>query len=97
VPAAWDICPTRFVNRIQQRKLIRAYFKLQYPIILMSDLARGASGGESLSHIVTAALSRYLNKPVHTLFQISTSRALVAGIYSGAVSSGLICNMAISD
>src|SRR5271168_3453529 len=56
----------------------------------MSDLTRAASGGESLSHIVTVALSQYLNKPIHTLFQISTSGALVAGIYSGAVSSGLI-------
>jgi hypothetical protein len=49
-----------------------------------------ATGGESLSHIVTAALSQYLNKPIHTLFQVSTSGALVAGIYSGAVSSGPI-------
>src|SRR5271165_2416587 len=56
----------------------------------MGDLTRAATGGESLSHIVTAALSRYLNKPIHTLFQVSTSGALVAGIYSGAVSSGLI-------
>jgi acetolactate decarboxylase len=43
-----------------------------------------------VSHIVTVALSQYLNKPIHTLFQVSTSRALVAGLYSDAVSSGLI-------
>ena len=54
----------------------------------MGDLTRAATGGESLSHIVTAALSQHLNKPIHTLFQVSTSGALVAGIYSGAVSSG---------
>jgi acetolactate decarboxylase len=60
------------------------------PSSLMGDLTRAATGGESLSHIVTAALSQYLNKPIHTLFQVSTSGALVAGIYSGAVSSGLI-------
>ena len=60
------------------------------PSSLMGDLTRATTGGESLSHIVTAALSQYLNKPIHTLFQVSTSGALVAGIYSGAVSSGLI-------
>jgi acetolactate decarboxylase len=60
------------------------------PSSLMDDLTRAATGGESLSHIVTTALSQYLNKPIHTLFQVSTSGALVAGIYSGAVSSGLI-------
>src|ERR1700741_2761378 len=52
----------------------------------MADLTRAATGGGSLSHIVTAALAQYLNKPIHTLFQVSTSGALVAGIYSGAVS-----------
>src|ERR1700734_1177338 len=60
------------------------------PASLFSALTRAADGGESVSHIVAAALSQYLNKPIHTLFQISTSGALVAGIYSGAVSSGLI-------
>ena len=48
----------------------------------MGDLTRAATAGESLSHIVTATLSQYLNKPIHTLFQVSTSGALVAGIYS---------------
>jgi acetolactate decarboxylase len=38
------------------------------------------------SSMVTAALSQYLNTEVHTLFQVSTSGALVAGVYSGAVS-----------
>ena len=36
--------------------------------------------------IITAALAQYLKTPVHTLFQVSTSGALVAGVYSGAVS-----------
>jgi acetolactate decarboxylase len=36
--------------------------------------------------IVTAALAQYLNTQVHTLFQVSTSGALVAGVYTGAVS-----------
>jgi acetolactate decarboxylase len=42
--------------------------------------------GTNESAIVTAALAQYLNTPVHTLFQVSTSRALVAGVYSGVVS-----------
>jgi len=39
----------------------------------------------SASSIVTAALAQYLGMPIHTLFQVSTSGALVAGVYSGAV------------
>jgi acetolactate decarboxylase len=43
--------------------------------------------GEDASSLVTRALRRVLNKPLHTLFQVSTSRALVQGVYSEAVSS----------
>jgi acetolactate decarboxylase len=39
----------------------------------------------SVSTIVTQALAEYLDATVHTLFQISTSGALVAGVYAGAV------------
>jgi acetolactate decarboxylase len=38
------------------------------------------------SSVVTAALSRYLAMPVHTLFQVSISGALVAGVYDREVS-----------
>jgi acetolactate decarboxylase len=38
------------------------------------------------SSVVTAALSEYLGLPVHTLFQVSTSGALVAGVYDREVS-----------
>jgi acetolactate decarboxylase len=38
------------------------------------------------SSIVTAALSQYLGVPVHTLFQVSISGALVAGVYDREVS-----------
>jgi acetolactate decarboxylase len=38
------------------------------------------------SSIVTAALSQYLGVPVHTLFQVSVSGALVAGVFDGEVS-----------
>jgi acetolactate decarboxylase len=36
-------------------------------------------------HFVSAALSQYLGTPIHTLFQVSTSAALVEGLYQGAV------------
>src|SRR5262245_35153880 len=42
--------------------------------------------GESPSSIVSAALAEYLGTPLHSLFQVSTSGALVAGIYAGVVS-----------
>jgi acetolactate decarboxylase len=35
---------------------------------------------------VTAALARYLEKPIHTVFQVSTSGASVAGVYDREVS-----------
>ena len=38
------------------------------------------------SGVVTAALSEYLGVPAHTLFQVSISGALVAGVYDGEVS-----------
>jgi len=40
---------------------------------------------ETRAHIVARALSQYLSTPLHTLFQVSTSGALVEGIYQGAV------------
>src|SRR5579863_1065482 len=40
---------------------------------------------ESCDHVVSSALSQYLRKPIHTLFQVSTSAALVEGLYQGAV------------
>ena len=39
------------------------------------------------SSVITAALAQYLGTPIHTLFQISTSGALVAGVYSGVVNA----------
>ena len=45
-----------------------------------------ARSGRSTSYIVIAALARYLEKPIHTVFQVSTSGALVAGVYDREVS-----------
>jgi acetolactate decarboxylase len=38
------------------------------------------------SAVITTALSKYLGIPLHTLFQVSTSGALVAGVYDREVS-----------
>jgi acetolactate decarboxylase len=53
---------------------------------------RAKTTGESISRIVTTALFRSLEIPVHTLFQVSTSGALVQGIYERAVSSTFLLN-----
>jgi acetolactate decarboxylase len=45
-----------------------------------------ARSARSTSSIVVAALARYFEKPVHTVFQVSTSGALVAGVYDREVS-----------
>jgi acetolactate decarboxylase len=41
---------------------------------------------ETPSSVITAALSQYLGVPVHTLFQVSISGALVAGVYDREIS-----------
>ena len=47
--------------------------------------ARQRSTGEPIAHIVRAALADELQVDHHTLYQVSTSTALVEGIYRGAV------------
>jgi acetolactate decarboxylase len=56
------------------------------PASLVAKL-RERSGRTDLSpsYLVRSALAEFLNTPLHTLFQVSTSRALVQGTYSGAV------------
>ena len=46
--------------------------------------------GESISQLVSDTLSHGLGIPLHTLFQVSTSGALVEGVYQSAVSSNLL-------
>ena len=48
--------------------------------------------GEPISQLVSGTLSRCLGIPLHTLFQVSTSGALVQGVYERAVSSNLLLN-----
>jgi acetolactate decarboxylase len=45
-----------------------------------------ARSGRSTSSVVTTALAQYLERPIHTVFQVSTSGALVAGVYDREVS-----------
>jgi acetolactate decarboxylase len=44
-----------------------------------------ARSGRSTSSVVTTALAQYLERPIHTVFQVSTSGALVAGVYDREV------------
>ncbi len=46
-----------------------------------------ATRASSLDSVVTAALSQYFQTARHRAYQISTSAALVQGVYDGAVSS----------
>jgi acetolactate decarboxylase len=46
---------------------------------------RMAVDNASCNHVVTEALSRFLGTPIHTLFEVSTSAALVGGLNQGAV------------
>jgi acetolactate decarboxylase len=56
------------------------------PSLLAALHAEATRIGGTVSSVVTSALAQYLGTPIHTLFQVSTSGALVAGIYSGVVS-----------
>jgi len=47
---------------------------------------KAAQSGRSISAVVTEVLARYLEHPIHTVFQVSISGALVAGVYDREVS-----------
>jgi acetolactate decarboxylase len=58
----------------------------QIPDSLYAALQRRMNASnDSCDHIVVEALSQNLDTPIHTLFQVSTSAALVEGVYQGAV------------
>jgi acetolactate decarboxylase len=58
----------------------------QIPDSLYAALERRMNAdNETCDHIVAEALSQSLDTPIHTLFQVSTSAALVEGVYQGAV------------
>lgn len=52
--------------------------------------SRAARTHEPVAHIVSRALADYLQVAHHTLYQVSTSTALVEGIYQGAVTVGTL-------
>jgi acetolactate decarboxylase len=47
--------------------------------------ARISADKETADHILSVALSQYLDQPLHTLFSVSTSAAIVEGLYQGAL------------
>jgi len=47
--------------------------------------AQCQSSGESANHVITTALAEALDLDHHTLYQVSTSGALVQGVYQGCV------------
>ena len=62
---------------------------VKLPEVLWQALDRHRSDhGEPIEHVVRAALADYLQVEHQTLFQVSTSTALVEGIYKGAVTVG---------
>src|SRR4051812_20784653 len=63
--------------------LVSADIPKSLRIALDQEIARLRSDE---SAVVTSALSTYLGIPLHTLFQVSTSGALVAGVYDREVS-----------
>src|SRR5271154_6482402 len=56
--------------------------------LMQALAARSARTGEPLSHIVMSALADALEIDHSTLFQVSTSTALVQGVYDGVVRVG---------
>jgi acetolactate decarboxylase len=52
--------------------------------------ARAAASGDPVRHIVAAALAEHLEIEHRTLFQVSSSAALVQGVYQGAVRVGTL-------
>jgi len=46
--------------------------------------------GEPISHLISTAFAHCFDVPQHTLFQVSTSGALVQGIYESAVSTRVL-------
>jgi len=52
--------------------------------------ARAKASGDPIRHIVAAALAEHLGSEHRTLFQVSTTTALVEGVYQGAVRVGTL-------
>lgn len=74
-------------SHIPSRQLLRTHISSS----LMTALKhRCEQTGETLDHLVQEALAKSLGVEHHTLFQVSTSTALVEGVYQGCVTVGQI-------
>lgn len=78
--------PSQLVNRMRT-------LTCDIPALLAALEQRARTTGENTAHFVRRVLPRAISKPLHTLLQVSTSRALVQGVYGEAVSSSrLLCH-----
>jgi acetolactate decarboxylase len=60
---------------------------IEIPASLNEELnSEAVRSARKPSSIVVEVLAKYFEKPVHTVFQVSTSGALVAGVYDREVS-----------
>jgi acetolactate decarboxylase len=56
------------------------------PESIYTALQAGISADkETTDHILSVALAQFLSQPLHTLFSVSTSAAIVEGLYQGAL------------
>ncbi len=68
-----------------------AVLQCDIPASFLRELTRRANtNGATVSKTVSDALAGYLDAPLHTLFQVSTSGSLVEGVYSEAVTCAQI-------
>jgi hypothetical protein len=64
-----------------------AQLSVDIPASLRAELeSETGRSGRSPSSIVISALAQFLDRPIHTVFQVSTSGVLVAGVYDREVS-----------
>ena len=49
-----------------------------------------------MSSVISAVLASYLETPLHTLFQISTSGSLVEGVYAQAVTCAKVLGLLLT-
>ncbi len=60
------------------------------PTLLATAKDAAERSGTSLDRLINAALGEYLSSDNHRIYQISTSTALVEGVYAGAVPSTVL-------
>jgi acetolactate decarboxylase len=75
-----------FLKRRSIPEVQMAQISAEIPDSLKAALEERAARSGGISSIVTTALARYLEEPIHTIFQVSTSGALVAGVDDREVS-----------